>query len=80
MSERIKSNQISRLSREEKEMLTQQVATLSTQVEKAVNSVFKYRTALCIIFVHKRQRTVWIILFGREKIFIKSFPTLGEVG
>ena len=46
MSERIKSNQISRLSREEKEMLTQQVATLSTQVEKAVNSVFKYRAAL----------------------------------
>jgi E3 ubiquitin-protein ligase BRE1 len=32
MSERIKSNQINRLAREEKEMLTQQVATLSTQV------------------------------------------------
>jgi hypothetical protein len=34
MSERIKSNQINRLAREEKEMLTQQVATLSTQVGK----------------------------------------------
>ena len=35
MSERIKSNQINRLAREEKEMLTQQVATLSTQVSSS---------------------------------------------
>jgi len=33
MSERIKSNQIARLAREEKEMYIQQVATLTTQVE-----------------------------------------------
>ena len=33
MSERIKFNQIQRLSREEKEMLMQQVSTLTTQVE-----------------------------------------------
>ena len=32
MSERIKSNQIARLAREEKEMYLQQVATLTTQV------------------------------------------------
>ena len=32
MSERIKSNQIARLAREEKEMYIQQVATLTTQV------------------------------------------------
>ena len=36
MSERIKANQINRLAREEKEMLTQQVATLSTQVNDGV--------------------------------------------
>jgi len=40
MSERIKGNQIARLAREEKEMLTQQVATLSTQVE-AQNQVVR---------------------------------------
>jgi len=40
MSERIKANQIARLAREEKEMLTQQVATLSTQVE-AQNQVVR---------------------------------------
>jgi len=40
MSERIKANQINRLAREEKEMLTQQVATLSTQVE-AQNQVVR---------------------------------------
>ena len=34
MSERIKSNQIARLAREEKEMYLQQVATLTTQVMK----------------------------------------------
>ena len=32
MSERIKGNHIASLAREEREMLTQQVATLSTQV------------------------------------------------
>jgi len=40
MSERIKSNQIARLAREEKEMYIQQVATLSTQVE-AQNQVVR---------------------------------------
>merc|ERR1712029_109509 len=40
MSERIKSNQIARLAREEKEMLTHQVNTLSTQVE-AQNQVVR---------------------------------------
>ena len=36
MSERIKSNQIARLAREEKEMYIQQVATLTTQVFTAI--------------------------------------------
>ena len=40
MSERIKSNQIARLAREEKEMYLQQVATLTTQVE-AQNQVVR---------------------------------------
>merc|ERR1711934_81696 len=40
MSERIKSNQIARLAREEKEMYIQQVATLTTQVE-AQNQVVR---------------------------------------
>jgi len=40
MSERIKSNQIARLGREEKEMYIQQVATLTTQVE-AQNQVVR---------------------------------------
>merc|ERR1712051_452123 len=40
MSERIKSNQIARLAREERDMLTQQVNTLSTQVE-AQNQVVR---------------------------------------
>jgi len=40
MSERIKSNQIQRLAREERDMLTQQVNTLSTQVE-AQNQVVR---------------------------------------
>jgi len=40
MSERIKSNQIARLAREEKEMFVQQVATLTTQVE-AQNQVVR---------------------------------------
>ncbi|XP_059099011.1 E3 ubiquitin-protein ligase Bre1-like [Tigriopus californicus] len=40
MSERIKSNQIQRLAREERDMLTQQVSTLSTQVE-AQNQVVR---------------------------------------
>ena len=40
MSERIKSNQIQRLAREEREMLTQQGNTLSTQVE-AQNQVVR---------------------------------------
>merc|ERR1711974_211662 len=40
MSERIKSNQIARLAREEKEMYLQQVNTLSTQVE-AQNQVVR---------------------------------------
>jgi len=40
MSERIKGNHIASLAREEKEMLTQQVATLSTQVE-AQNQVVR---------------------------------------
>merc|ERR1711894_464481 len=40
MSERIKSNQIQRLAREERDMLTQQVNTLSTQIE-AQNQVVR---------------------------------------
>merc|ERR1711934_1214404 len=40
MSERIKSNQIARLAREEREMYLQQVATLTTQVE-AQNQVVR---------------------------------------
>lgn len=40
MSERIKSNQIARLAREEKEMYIQQVATLTTQVEDSFVPLF----------------------------------------
>ena len=40
MSERIKSNQIARLAREEKEMYIQQVATLTTQVFIAICRTF----------------------------------------
>merc|ERR1711956_101069 len=41
MSERIKSNQIQRLAREERDMLTQQVNTLSTQVEAQNQVAFR---------------------------------------
>ena len=42
MSERIKSNQIARLAREEKEMYIQQVATLTTQVFTAICRMLLY--------------------------------------
>ena len=53
MSERIKSNQIARLAREEKEMYIQQVATLTTQVEYRLQHSFTWDNS------RWRRRTRW---------------------
>ena len=42
MSERIKSNQIQRLAREERDMLIQQVNTLSTQVSYNIGRIIGF--------------------------------------